>query len=274
MFENCKAKELHGCSNSNLSNQTDIFVGNSNHSWKFPPEHVPLVENEVHVWRASLEAPLSTIYDLQSILSEEEVRRAMQFHFEKDRLHWIVAHGILRRLLGQYLDIDPHKVRFMINAYGKPFTVYPPHGSRLQFNLSHSADLALFAVAYDRRVGVDVEYMRASVNCEALAQYHFSANECAALLTLPAAVRQEAFFHCWSRKEAYVKARGEGLSIPLGQFDVSLAPGEPAALLESRENPQATEQWSLRALAPGGRYAGAVVVEGTGWQLSCWQWPG
>lgn len=248
-------------------------MGNSNHSWNIPPDHVLLVENEVHVWRASLEAPLSTVYGLQSILSEEEVRRAMQFRFEKDRRHWIVAHGILRRLLGQYLYIDPHEVRFMTNAYGKPFTVYPPHGSRLQFNLSHSADLALFAVAYDRHVGVDIEYMRADVDCEALAQYHFSANECAALSTLPAAARQEAFFHCWSRKEAYIKARGEGLSIPLGEFDVSLAPGEPAALLESRENPQATAQWSLRALAPGGRYAGAVAVEGTGWHLSCWQWP-
>lgn len=250
------------------------YMSNSNHPWNVPQENISLTENEVHVWRASLEAPLNIIYNLQNILSEEEARRAMQFHFEVDRRHWIVAHGILRRLLGHYLDIDPHKVRYVTNEYGKPFIAYPSHGARLHFNLSHSADLALYAIAYKRRVGVDVEYMRTDIDYKALAQFHFSAYEFAQLRALPTAMQQEAFFLCWSRKEAYIKARGEGLSIPLDQFDVSLTPGEPVALLNSREDPQATTHWLLHGLTPGDRYAGAIVVEGAGWQLSCWQWSG
>lgn len=244
----------------------------NNNPWSISPENVTLVENGVHVWRANLEAPLSTISYLQRILSEEEVKRANQFYFEKDRLHWLVAHGILRTLLGHYLDIDPRKVRFLSNGYGKPFIAYPP--TRLHFNLSHAGDLALYAFVYDRQVGVDVEYMLANINYEELAQYHFSPYECAVLKALPTSVQQEAFFLCWSRKEAYIKARGEGLSIPLGQFDVSLTPGEPAALIDSREDPLATSRWSLHALTPGAHYAGALVVEGIGCQLSCWQWPG
>ena len=247
---------------------------NSDHLWTIPANKVTLAENEVHVWRASLKASFSTISSLQGILAEEEVKRAKRFYFEEDRLRWIVARGILRRLLGQYLDMDPREVRFVTNGYGKPFVVYPSQGACLHFNLSHSADLALYAFAYDRYVGIDVEYMRVDIECEQLAHHYFSAVECAALQGLPPAVRLEAFFLCWSRKEAYIKARGEGLSIPLDQFDVSLAPGEPAALLADREDPQATARWSLHALAPADCYAGAIVVEGTHWQLSCWQWSG
>ena len=249
-------------------------MSNADHLWNTPPDNVILAENEVHVWRASLEALLSTIYELQCILSHEEFKRARQFYFEIDHLHWIVAHGILRRLLGHYLDIDPREVRFVTNGYGKPFIAYPSHGTRLHFNLSHSRDLALYAFTYDRHVGIDVEYMRADIDYEELAQYHFSPYECAVLQALPTAIRQEAFFLCWSRKEAYIKARGEGISIPLDQFDVSLTPGKPAALLGSREEPQVTARWSLHAITPGACYAGALVVEGTGWQLSCWQWLG
>lgn len=247
---------------------------NKDDLWNIPPDKVTLVGNEVHVWRASLAALPSTISSLQSILPEEEVKRAKQFYFEEDRLHWIIAHGILRRLLGLYLDMDPREVRLVTNRYGKPFVAYPFQGARLHFNLSHSADLALYAFAYDRHVGVDVEYMHAGIDCEQLAHHHFSTVECAALQRLAPAVRQEAFFLCWSRKEAYIKARGEGLSIPLDQFDVSLVPGEPAVLLDSREDPQAPARWSLHTLTPADRYAGAIVVEGAGCQLCCWQWSG
>jgi 4'-phosphopantetheinyl transferase len=249
-------------------------MNHSNYLWNMPQDNVILGGNEVHVWKAPLEAPLNTIYSLQRILSEEEVKRARQFYFEKDRLHWIVARGILRILLGYYLDIDPRGVSFVTNGYGKPFIAYPSHGTRLRFNLTHSGELALYALTYDRHVGVDVEYMRSDIDCEKLAQYHFSPYERAALQALPTALRLEAFFLCWTRKEAYIKARGSGLCIPLDQFDVSLTPGEPAALLASREDPHATAAWSLHALAPGARYTGALVVEGTGWHLSCLQWPG
>src|SRR5258708_850386 len=245
---------------------------NSDHPWNIPSDNLTLTENEVHVWRASLEAPLNTLYYLQHVHSPEEVERARQFYFEKDRRYWTVAHGVLRMLLAHYLDIDPREIRFVTDNYGKPSIVYPSLGTRLYFNLSHSDGLAVYAFTYDRHVGVDVEHMRANINCEELAKYHFSPYECAVLQRLPAVVREEAFFLCWSRKEAYIKARGKGLSIPLDQFDVSLTPGEPAALIASREDPQATTCWSLHALAPGTGYAGALVVEGTSCRLSCWQW--
>ena len=249
-------------------------MNHSNQPWNITQDNVMLGANEVHVWKASLEAPLSTIYSLQHLLSEAEVKRAWQFYVEKDRLHWIVAHGILRMLLGHYLDSDPRVVSFVTNDYGKLFIAHPSDGIRLRFNLTHSGDIALYAFTYDRHVGVDVEYMRAGIDFEKLAQNHFSPYECAVLRALPPALREEAFFLCWTRKEAYIKARGSGLSIPLDQFDVSLTPGEPAELLDSREDPHGTANWSLHALTPGERYAGALVVEGTDRHLSCWQWSG
>ncbi len=249
-------------------------MSNSDCHWKIPSEQIILSENEVHAWRASLNVPLNTTYSLQSILSEEEVKRAGKFHFETDRLHWVVARGILRVLLGYYLEVDPCAISFVTNDYGKLFIAHPSDRTCLRFNLTHSGDIALFAFTYDRHVGVDVEYMRADIDYEELAQNYFSPYECAVLRTLPPVLREEAFFLCWTRKEAYIKARGRGLSIPLDQFDVSLTPGEPAMLLDSREDPQATANWSLHALMPGERYTGALVVEGTDWHLSCWQWSG
>ncbi len=247
-------------------------MSDADQQWMLPPVDLRLMEDEVHVWRVLLERPISEVECLQQVLVPEEIERARRFYFEKDRRHWTVAHAALRMLLGQYLNINPHSLRFITNAYGKPSIAHPPAGMRLHFNLSHSSDLVLCAFAYDRHIGVDVEYMRPGIEYEELATHHFSAHECAALRTLPVDVQEQAFFLCWSRKEAYIKARGKGLSLPLDQFDVSLAPDQPAALLDSREEPYATERWSLHALTPGTQYAGALVVEGFGWRLSCWQW--
>lgn len=242
-----------------------------NNLWNVPPPDLILEKNKVHVWRVSLEVLKSDFEHLQRILADEELERANRFYFEKERRHWVIAHAFLRMLLGRYLDIDPSKLRFITNDYGKPSLMYPPSGIRLHFNLSHSGELALYAFAYDRQVGIDVEYMRTDVDYSELATYHFSAHERAVFGALPETLQKEAFFLCWSRKEAYIKARGKGLSIPLDQFDVSLTPYEPAALLDSREEPGVTEHWVLHALTPGVRYAGALVVEGSGWQLCCWQ---
>lgn len=245
-----------------------------NQGWHLPPRPLLLRENEVHVWRASLDRATDDVAHWQTLLRDDEVERAGRFYFEKDRRHWIVARATLRALLGRYLEIEPQELRFAHNEYGKPSIASPTMGQHLQFNLSHSGELALYAFAYNRAVGVDVEQMRAPLAYEELATHFFSAHECHALLTLPEEQREEAFFLCWSRKEAYIKARGKGLSLPLNQFDVSLAPGEPARLLDSREEPQVAERWSLAALLPGTGYAGALVAEGSGWQLHCWQWQG
>jgi len=247
-------------------------MSDSEQTWNIPSWNVPLAMNEVHVWRTSLEMPLNAIHHLQSTLSPEECERAERFHFAKDRRHWIVARGILRLLLGRYLNVEASELQFVINEYGKPALAYPPHGTHVHFNLSHSGELALYAFAYDRQVGIDVEYKRSDVDYEAIARVSFSPNEQAVLRSLPDDVKQEAFYNCWTRKEAYIKALGKGLSHPLDQFDVSLTPGEPPALLADRQDPQAPARWSLSALAPEVHYAGALVVEGTGLQPTCWQW--
>ena len=260
-------------------------MSDENPTWHVPPIEVTLPENGVHVWRASLsrkdndnidgsnKSEDSRFSSLQHLLSVEERERAGKFYFERDRHNWVVAHGILRILLARYLDTDPRSLRFETNAYGKPLLASPQSGANLHFNLSHSGNLALYAFAFDRQVGVDVEYMRSGIDYEELARHHFSHHEYAALQSLPVAQQEEAFFLCWSRKEAYIKARGMGVSIPLEQFDVSLAPGESAELLGSRESPLAPTQWSLCSLAPGTGYVGALAVEDFGWRLSSWQYP-
>lgn len=240
--------------------------------WLTPPQHITLSENEVHAWKAPLIASEDEYSTLQRVLSTDERERARRFYFERDRRRWTIAHGVLRILLARYLNTDTHALQFVTNDYGKPALAPPLAHTGLQFNLSHSAEMALYAFTYQRQVGIDVEFMRPDIEGELLARSHFSASEYTALQALPPSLQTEAFFQCWSRKESYIKAKGKGLSIPLDQFDVSLAPDEPAALLGSREEAQATTHWSLHALEPGNGYAGALTVEGFAWNLQCWQY--
>jgi len=227
---------------------------------------------DVHVWRAALARTPREVEALKGLLSEDELSRAERFHFPHDRSNFVVARGTLREILSLYLGLPPELLQFGYSAFGKPELNGAPAETRLRFNLSHAGGLALYAVAAGREVGVDVEVVRESVPCEELAASFFSRREVAALLALPACDRTRAFFECWTRKEAYIKAHGEGLSLPLDSFDVSLAPGEPAALLGTRGGREASG-WTLRELTPGQGYAAAVAVEGDGRRLRCWRWP-
>lgn len=241
--------------------------------WKVPISQVILLHDEVHIWRAYVRQSLATIYYLRSLLSGEEVARAERFYFEKDRHRFIITHGLLRTLLAGYLNssaLNAHKLHFCSNDYGKPsLDLHQTHS--LNFNLSHSHELIVFAFSYMRQIGVDIEFMRPDIDHESLAKHTFSPLENEMLQTLPVSARMEAFYQCWARKEAYIKARGKGLAIPLDIFDVSLKPGEPAALLHSREDPHETARWRLCALHADPNYAGALAVEGDGWHLRCWQ---
>src|SRR6185312_16328849 len=207
-------------------------------AWNIPPDNLQLLENEVHVWRASLNVPAFVLSSLQQALTGEEIARAARFYFEKDRKHWTVARGVLRILLSRYLKTHPHQFSFCYNDYGKPLLEKSAHSPQLQFNISHSHELALYAFTPAREIGVDVEYMRSNLDYMELAEHTFSAYENEMLQALPTEMRREAFFLCWTRKEAYIKARGKGLSMPLKEFDLSLKPGEPARLLHSREDPR------------------------------------
>jgi 4'-phosphopantetheinyl transferase len=240
--------------------------------WQAPPFQVTLNTNEIHVWRVSLNMLPGTIERLSQLLAPDERAKAERFRFARDRNQFISGRGLLRVLLGRYLGCEPQDVRFCYSSYGKPSLDDPLAISGLQFNLSHSHQLALLAFTYTRNIGVDIEYMRPDVEFEQLAEHFFAPDECAVLQSLPLSERQEAFYNCWTRKEAYIKARGEGLSIPLESFTVSLRPDEPAALLRSREHPSDVPRWSLRALTPGEHYAAALAVDDTHWQLRCWHW--
>jgi 4'-phosphopantetheinyl transferase len=218
-----------------------------------------------------LNLPASQIHRLRHTLAADELERAERFHFEKDRQHFIAGRGLLRLILGHYLDTTPSQLRFHYSDYGKPALVLSPRQAPLNFNVSHSYGLALYAVTLGREVGLDVEKIRSDLEYEEIAERFFSPRESAVLLRLPTEVKPRAFFNCWTRKEAYIKARGEGLSLPLDQFDVSLAPGEPARLLDVRGDPQEASRWSLQALKPVSGYVAALAVEGSDWHLKCWQ---
>lgn len=229
-----------------------------------------LAEGEVHLWRASLAQTPGALRGFHSTLAPDEAAKAARYHFQRDREHYIAARGVLRRLLGLYLARPPESLRFAYGAHGKP-TLAGVHG--LHFNLSHSHELALYAFARGRELGVDLEHLRPDLAGEEIAARFFSAREVSMLGALPAESRTRGFFNCWTRKEAYIKARGEGLSHPLDAFDVSLAPGEPAALLGTRGDPHELTRWTLHAPDAGEDYAAALAVHGTNYTLRLWQWP-
>lgn len=239
--------------------------------WDPPPLGPELDGSGVHVWSAPLDPPEEAVFRCASLLAPDERARADRFRFERHRRQFTVARGVLRTLLGRYLEVDPRILEFRYASHGKPELGGRFAGSGLRFNLSHSGEVALYAFTRGREVGVDVEHVHPLDDAVHIAERFFSAAENAAFRALPAEVKEEAFFLCWTRKEAYIKAIGEGLSLPLHEFDVSLAPGEPARLLGAVDPAQA-HRWTLRELDPAPGYAGAIVVEGAEWELSCWRW--
>jgi len=243
-------------------------------SWNSPPLDLTLDQGEIHVWRVSLAQTESCLQSLQQTLSTDERTKADRFRFPKDRSQFIVSRGALRAILSRYLNISSHILRFDYNPYGKPSLIVPQGGNTLRFNLSHSRGMALIALTKNRDIGVDIEGINQNFSCREIAEKFFSPLENSVLRSLPEHLQATAFFTCWTRKEAYIKAVGKGLSIPLNQFDVSLAPGEPAALLNVEGNPEEASKWSLIELFPCSDMVAAVAVAGDCWKLHCWEWTG
>jgi 4'-phosphopantetheinyl transferase len=238
--------------------------------WQPAPTDLVLSSPDVHVWRASLEQPEALIQQLAQTLSEDERTRASRFYFERDRKHFIVGRGLLRTILGRYLSLEPTQLQFCYSSRGKPALADMGDNSTLQFNLSHSHGLVLYAVTRDRKIGIDLEQIRSTSDVEKLAERFFSPREHAAIRSLPPSQKQEAFFHAWTCKEAYLKAIGEGLA-GLEQVEVSIVLGEPARLLSTGDDSQASSRWSLQVLTPAPGYMAALAVEGQGWHLACWE---
>jgi 4'-phosphopantetheinyl transferase len=243
-----------------------------NHLWSPAPKDLILANNEVHVWRAQLELPLSQVEELRGILADDELDRANRFSFEIDRQRFIAARGTLRCILSHYITISPSHLRFYYNQYGKPFLAPEFSSHLLNFNLSHAGSMVLYAITRNMEIGVDVERVHADFEYEEIAERFFSANEVAILRTIPTEKKLEAFYNCWTRKEAYIKAHGQGLSLPLDSFDVSLAPWEPSIILITKDEPQESSHWTLLDPKPGLGYVGAIAVKGLGCRLRYWEW--
>jgi len=250
-------------------------VGNGNGTGPFIPlslqDTLPLGDQEVHVWLAPLRATSATILDLWDTLGADEKQRALRFRFQKDCDRFIVARGLLRAILGRYLNRIPGQIEFEYNEFGKPSVLQSPGGRVVDFNLSHTDELALFAFTRCGPVGVDIERMRTDLISESVAEQFFSIKEQSDLKRLSLGERDRAFFNCWTRKEAFVKARGQGLSLPLDQFDVSVLPDEDVTLLDVRDSETDAANWTLREILVGDNHVAAIAIESHDWQLRCWK---
>lgn len=239
--------------------------------WLFPLATPELAGHEIHVWRASLTWDQATLRSLESTLADDERARAERFVFEPDRDHFIAAHGFLRNLLGGYLHCPPETADFTYGPHGKPFVASRGPEPHVCFNLSHSHGVALIAVGRERQIGIDIELIRPQFAGEEIAKRYFAAKEIDELSKLPVELRAEGFFLCWTRKEAYVKARGDGLQVPLDSFSVSVSPDAPATLSSADES-----RWRIESFVPSlvsePDYVASVVAEGKDWRPRYFEW--
>jgi 4'-phosphopantetheinyl transferase len=265
--------------------------------WPKPPPSLRLEDSEVHVWAFVLDVTPETLKALAPILSQTELERAARFHFDTHRNRFVVGRAVLRSLLGRYLQTQPATLEFVYGAHGKPALAGALANSGWQFNLAHSENLALLAVTRGGSIGVDVEYLRALPDADQLVARFFSAREQFAFKRLPAAQKTAAFFNLWTRKEAWLKATGDGIGHLLNQVEVSFLPGAPALLLNLPEPLQHEEassaapgfaasysrevhppeqpdttSWSLHHLTPAPGFTGSLALATPASSLNCWCW--
>jgi 4'-phosphopantetheinyl transferase len=227
-----------------------------------------LPEDEVQLWRVDLEAIRGEESRWQRVLSPDELTRASRFHFPRDRQRYVAGRALLRLILAGYLATDPDCMHFVYSSKEKP-SLSPAHAdSKVSFNVSHSGGIALLAFTRGREIGVDVEQFRSDFELEGIAHRFFSPHEQEQLAAVPAEEKPAAFFRCWTRKEAYIKATGDGLSLPLTQFDVSLKAGEQNALLVTRPDSLEVHRWLLRDVPVGPGYIAALCARGQDWKLN------
>lgn len=238
--------------------------------WPVPRVRPTLKVDEVHVWAASLEQPAASVRALEGLLSLRELNRAERFRSEGDRRRYVVAHGILRRVLASYRQADPRTLRFSIGENGKPALSDERGPTALRFNLSHTEDLALIAVTLGREIGVDVERVRPISELDSIVESYFTSRERDTLRTMENTARRDAFYRCWTRKESYAKATGGDLSVALGGFDTMLSsgPADLPAVGAARD----ASGWNLHELLPADGYIGAVAIDGSVSRLLSWRW--
>lgn len=208
------------------------------------------------VWYCTFSKNEPLLPSFKNLLSADEVNRASRFKFQKDRNSFIITRGVLRTLLGSYLEITPSEIRLEYTSYGKPYLF----DSALKFNVSHSGDMAVFAFVLDTEVGVDIERVKNDFDVMELARNFFSKEEIAAMEKIPEAQLTRAFYRCWTRKESFIKAEGSGLSFPLDKFAVSLDHDHQASLIQTQWDFKEKENWSLYSFLPQQEYIGALAI--------------
>ncbi|MCP4131195.1 MAG: 4'-phosphopantetheinyl transferase superfamily protein [bacterium] len=237
--------------------------------WKIPPLHPELTGNEVHLWLIPQDDSGHKEKELRSVLAPDERERADRFHFERDRVRYTVSRAALRLILARYLHTDTPALEFSYSQYGKPSLVNMPDHENILFNMSHSGGMALCGITRKREIGVDIESIRFFDNADQIVERYFSDQEKIEYRQIPGHLKNEAFFTCWTRKEAYIKGIGQGLTHPLNSFTVSLTPEEPAMLLHLDDSAE-KDRWTLKEITVGAGFVAAVAVEGDGWLLRYW----
>jgi len=236
--------------------------------WKHHPDVLTLPDKTAHLWRIKLRQSESVRSRFWSILDKTEQARAKRFHFDKDRFAFIMARGALRAILGKYSGNDPAKIHFFYSGHGKPYTNFSP---KLNFNLSHSGDYALLGLVREYNIGVDVELIRSNLATEDIATRYFSKDEAQVFRQLPENQKVEAFFNCWSRKEAVIKCDGRGLSLGLSEFDVTLSPDLPGQLIRASWLGNEVNNWRMCALSVDPDYSACLVVDGKIKEIETWE---
>ncbi|MEM7715610.1 MAG: 4'-phosphopantetheinyl transferase superfamily protein [Cyanobacteria bacterium P01_A01_bin.68] len=228
---------------------------------------IKLLPNEVHVWRENLDNVKPLLEDFAQVLSEDELVRARRFHFEQHRQRFVAGRGILRNILGRYLNIEPDKINFGYEPRGKPFLDENCNQINLKFNLSHSQNYALYVMSLNNSVGVDLECISSKTDVVSLAQRFFSPSEFAVIESASTEQQQQLFFRYWTCKEAYLKATGTGLK-DLQKVEISLTAEQPAELNIS----DISSEWSLLEIQPFSNCAATVAVRGKDLQFKYWDY--
>jgi 4'-phosphopantetheinyl transferase len=241
--------------------------------WQQSTAAPPLTSDAVHVWLVALDAPQPVVTALRGNLSPDELDRAGRFVFERHQNRFIVGRACLRILLGGYVGTSPRELEFHYGPCGKPELAGKVGQDGVHFNLAHSKGTALLGVTSNREIGIDVEHWRSMTDGKDIAERFFAPAEIEQLDSLQPEHWQAGFFACWTRKEAYIKARGEGLSIPLNEFAITVQSDNRVAILHSEIDPNDVDRWSVEELLAAPECSGAVVVEGLGWSLQLLRLP-
>jgi 4'-phosphopantetheinyl transferase len=219
-----------------------------------------LCEDEIHIYRSTLEKPPAEVKQLEKILSPDEIEKAYKFKFETDRNNYIVGRAFLRNILNKYLEIDASKINFSYAEKGKPFI----KDSIVKFNLAHSKSYVVYAFTLEKEVGIDLEYLKEMPDAREIAKGFFSKDETHELDKVSEKNLELAFFNCWTRKEAFIKAVGEGLSYPLADFTVTLIPGDEPEIIWIKKNPEEINDWSMINIEVKENYISSLAIKSKG----------